>query len=298
MPTETVYGLAADVTDATALTRVFAVKGRPAAHPLIVHVSGEAMLGTCVTGVPDGARRLVRAFWPGPLTLVLHRSRLVPDAVTGGRDTVAVRAPDHPLTLEVIERLGRPVAAPSANRFGRVSPTTATDVEESLGEDVDLVLDGGPCRLGVESTIVDLTQDAPLLLRPGGVPVEAVEATLGIPVPADSGLARAPGMLASHYAPVARVVAVEAADARAMLESAAASGEESAVLCPAGTPVPRGLRRLDAGPDDASYAQRLYSLLREADRAGVRRVIAVLPPSVGIGAAVRDRLLKAAAEAT
>lgn len=296
MPTETVYGLAADVTDGAALTRVFAVKGRPAAHPLIVHVSGEAMLGTCVTGVPDGARRLVRAFWPGPLTLVLRRSRLVPDAVTGGRDTVAVRAPDHPLTREVIERLDRPVAAPSANRFGRVSPTTAADVEESLGEGVDLVLDGGPCRLGVESTIVDLTRDTPLLLRPGGVPVEAVEAILGAPLPADSGPPRAPGMLATHYAPQARVVAVEAGDVGRLFAAMRPSVEACAVLCPTDIPVPEGLARLDAGPNDVSYGQRLYTLLREADRRGIRHVIAVLPPATGIGTAVRDRLLKAAAD--
>ncbi|HEX8536244.1 MAG TPA: L-threonylcarbamoyladenylate synthase, partial [Cystobacter sp.] len=220
MPTETVYGLAANAEDELAVRRVFAIKGRPATHPLIVHVADAQALSSWARLVPEHAWRLAEAFWPGPLTLVLPRSPRATDAVTGGQDTVALRVPHHPLARAVLEALGGGVAAPSANRFGRVSPTTAEHVRADLGADVDLVLDGGPCTVGVESTIVDLSQEEPAVLRPGGLAVEELSRVLGRPVPVRvSSTVRVSGSLASHYAPRAGVVLAEPAEAAARVES-------------------------------------------------------------------------------
>ncbi|HZI11045.1 MAG TPA: L-threonylcarbamoyladenylate synthase, partial [Myxococcus sp.] len=199
LPTETVYGLAANAEDELAVRRVFAIKGRPATHPLIVHIPGVEHLASWAREVPEAAHRLASAFWPGPLTLVLPRTPRATDAVTGGQDTVALRVPGHPVALEVLRRLGGGLAAPSANRFGRVSPTMAEHVRQDLGGDVDLVLDGGPCTVGVESTIVDLSSDAPAILRPGGLAAEEVERVLGRPVPVRTeSKVRVSGSLASH----------------------------------------------------------------------------------------------------
>lgn len=294
VPTETVYGLAADATNESAVQRVFEVKGRPAGHPLIVHVCGLSMLSSCVADVPEDARRLAEAFWPGPLTIVLHRSALIPEVVTGGLSTVGVRQPDHVLTLEVIRVLGRPIAAPSANRFGRVSPTSAQDVEESLAGDLDLVLDGGGCRIGIESTIVDLTGTTPALLRPGAVSPDEIGEVLGKAPVVDSGPPRAPGMLAAHYAPTARVLAVEQEEADDAVASLVGGDMRVAVMCETDVDAPETDIRLDAGPDETTYACRLYSLLREADRFGADVVVAVLPRPGGLGGAVRDRLRRAA----
>ncbi len=181
LPTETVYGLAANCEDELAVRRVFAIKGRPATHPLIIHIARAGELGAWARDVPPEAWRLAEAFWPGPLTLVLPRTARATDAVTGGQDTVAVRVPQHPLALAVLDALGGGVAAPSANRFGKVSPTTAEHVRADLGAEVDLLLDGGPCTVGLESTIVDLSGGAPAVLRPGGLPLEELERVLGRP---------------------------------------------------------------------------------------------------------------------
>ena len=209
-PTETVYGLGADASNPEAVRAVYRVKGRPADHPLIVHVASAGAVPRWAASVPPAAAALAEACWPGPLTLLLARRPDVDATVAGGRDTIGLRVPAHPLALALLEAFDGGIAAPSANHFGRVSPTTAAHVRADLGNEVDLILDGGPCTIGVESTIVDVTVDPPALLRPGGVPLEALEAIVGGPVlTEDGGVSRAPGMLASHYAPLARVEVVE-----------------------------------------------------------------------------------------
>ena len=208
-PTETVYGLGADASNPAAVARIFEAKGRPAEHPLIVHLASAASLDEWASEVPPLARAFAEACWPGPLTLILRRSPRVPDAVTGGLETVGLRVPAHPLALELLGAFGGGIAAPSANRFGSVSPTTAAHVRRGLGDRVDMVLDGGPCDVGVESTIVDLSGGAPALLRPGGLPRERLELIAGVRIPIQrDGAVRAPGMLESHYAPDARLLLV------------------------------------------------------------------------------------------
>ena len=210
LPTETVYGLAADATNDDALRRVFAVKGRPAAHPLIVHIADVSQLDDLASEVSDACRVLVEHAWPGPLTVVVRAKGSVSRVATGGRDTIAVRLPAHPAARAIIEQLGRPIAAPSANRFGHVSPTSARHVADDLGDDVSVIVDGGECEVGVESTIVDCTLDNPEILRPGAITAEDVWRLLegrGVSVSAEaSGESRAPGMLERHYAPRALVV--------------------------------------------------------------------------------------------
>jgi L-threonylcarbamoyladenylate synthase len=282
-PTETVYGLGANAADPAAVRRVYRVKGRPADHPLIVHVGSAEAVPDWADAVPPAATALAAACWPGPLTLLLPRRPDVDATVAGGRDTIGLRVPAHPLALALLQAFGGGVAAPSANRFGRVSPTTAAHVRADLGDEVDLILDGGPCSVGVESTIVDVTVEPPAVLRPGGVPIEAIEAIVGGPVRADDGsVSRAPGMLASHYAPRARVEVVEeAAEARRRVEQLRTLGDRAELL--------------DPGPDPEHYARHLYEWLRDADRAGVETLVVVAPPAAGLGWAVRDRLRKAAA---
>jgi L-threonylcarbamoyladenylate synthase len=276
-PTETVYGLGADAGNEGAVRRVFQVKGRPAGHPLIVHVAGS--LTGWAAGVPDAARRLAERFWPGPLTIVLRRGPRVLPAVTGGQDTVALRVPAHPLALALLRDFGGGVAAPSANRFGRVSPTTAAHVRDDLGADVEFILDGGPCGVGVESTIVDLSGGAPSLLRPGGVPLEALEEALGTRFAAP-GAVRAPGRLESHYAPRAEVVLAEPEELDRRAGELREAGRRVVVL------------RLPASPEEAARA--LYASLRESDAAGVEIIVTSLPSESGLGRAMADRLRKAA----
>ncbi|HEX8434641.1 L-threonylcarbamoyladenylate synthase, partial [Archangium sp.] len=233
LPTETVYGLAANAEDELAVRRVFAIKGRPATHPLIVHVARAEELSSWARHVPEEAHRLAAAFWPGPLTLVLPRSARATDAVTGGQDTVAVRVPNHPIALAVLDALGGGVAAPSANRFGRVSPTAVEHVRADLGDEVDLLLDGGPCTVGLESTIVDLSGKEPAVLRPGGLAVEELERVLGRRVPVrTSSTVRVSGSLASHYAPRAGVVLSELMDVGSRVEVLRAQGQSVGVLGP------------------------------------------------------------------
>ncbi len=297
-PTETVYGLGADARDPEAVAAVFRAKGRPRDHPLICHVADAAGAAGVVTELPPAGRALADAFWPGPLTMVLPRGPGVPDAVTGGRDTVAVRVPAHPVALALLREFGGPVAAPSANRFGRPSPTTAQDVRDELGDAVDVVIDGGPCEIGIESTVVDMTTEPPQVLRPGRISAAQLAHVLGAPVDARaSGPARAPGMLESHYAPGARVEVVHDTGAAARCAASAAEhGDRVAVMASHEVPgLPPGCIVLGplGGPDD--YAARLYSAFRRADAEGAATIVAVPPPAEGIGVAVRDRLARAAA---
>ncbi|MFE3203106.1 L-threonylcarbamoyladenylate synthase [Embleya sp. NPDC059237] len=297
LPTETVYGLGADAEDPAAVARIFQVKGRPPSHPLIVHIGGAEQLDDWVKDVPATARLLAEHFWPGPLTLVLRRGSRVPLEATGGLETVAVRVPDHPVALALLAAFGGGVTAPSANRFGRVSPTTANDVRAEFGEAVDFVLDGGPCEVGVESTIVDVTGDVPSILRPGGVTREDLEAVLGFPlsVPSTSPI-RVPGRHPSHYAPQARVVLVEPEKIVAEAELARDLGHRVGVFLPApltGTPV-RAHAVVAVPASTAAYARGLYGFLRRLDRQGCDLIIASLPEEEGLGLAIANRLRRAA----
>ncbi len=297
LPTETVYGLGANAEDPAAVARVFEVKGRPPTHPLIVHIGGAEHLDDWVEDVPATARRLAERFWPGPLTLVLRRGRRVPLEATGGLETVAVRVPDHPVALALLSAFGGGVAAPSANRFGSVSPTTADHVRAELGDAVDFVLDGGPCEVGVESTIVDATGEIPSVLRPGGVTREDLEAVLGSPieVPTTSRV-RVPGQHPSHYAPRARVVLVEPEKVVAEAERAQELGHQVGVfLPPALADAPVKAHAVVAVPDSmAVYARGLYGFLRELDLRGCDLIVASLPEEEGLGLAIANRLRRAA----
>jgi L-threonylcarbamoyladenylate synthase len=282
IPTETVYGVAGAVERPEAIARIYAIKGRPEHHPLIVHVRDLDGLDGYVAGVPDALRMLADRFWPGPLTAIVARGPKTPLSVTGGQETVAVRVPGHPIAHAIIAGFGRAVAAPSANRFGRVSPTTAAHVRASLGADVDAIVDGGPARIGVESTIVDLTSPVPAVLRAGAITPSQLSDVLGARVVMrDGGEVRAPGMLATHYAPRARLVLVEAAGVAAELELHARAGGRAA--------------RLDLAADPELAARELYARLRALDDDGYDVLIAALPPTGEAWDAVRDRLLRAAA---
>lgn len=297
LPTETVYGLGGDAENPAALARIFQTKGRPPSHPLIVHIGGADRLGEWVAQVPETARVLAERFWPGPLTLVLRRSPRVPLEATGGLETVAVRVPGHPVALAVLAAFGGGIAAPSANRFGSVSPTTADHVRAELGDAVDLILDGGPCGVGVESTIVDVTGDVPSVLRPGGVTREDLEDALGMPleVHATSSV-RVPGQHPSHYAPNARVVLVEPEELAAEAERAQAQGHQVGVLLPHSlhdTPLKaHAVVTLPSSADD--YARGLFTYLRELDLQECDLILASLPAEDGLGLAIANRLLRAA----
>ena len=296
LPTETVYGLAADAENEIAVRRIFAVKGRPSTHPLIVHLGQADAVREWVARLPREAESLAAAFWPGPLTLVLPRSTRASDAVTGGQGTVAVRVPAHPVAQAVLRAFAGGLAAPSANRFGRVSPTRAEHVVADLGCDVDLVLDGGPSSVGVESTIVDLSEGPPALLRPGGVTREALEEVLGHPLPSrvTHGV-RAPGMLPSHYAPRAGLVLADRSDAGRVAAQLMASGRRVAVCGPVGVPIPTGAVHVSAPDDVQALARSLYDVLRAVDAGGVDVAVVVTPEEAGLGLAVLDRLRRAAA---
>ena len=282
LPTETVYGLAADASNETAVRRVFAAKGRPADHPLIVHLQSFDVMSEWAVDVPPSATLLATACWPGPLTVLVQRAGHVLDVVTGGRESIGLRVPAHPMALDLLRRFGGGVAAPSANRFGRVSPTTAAHVRADLGDTVDYVLDGGACQIGVESTIVDCTVSPPQILRPGGIPDEQIDQLLsplhGV-APMD-GPSRASGMLVSHYAPRARVE---------VFETLREATERASHLTREGHRVDV----LDTNLDVVASAQHLYSWLRSADDRSLDVLVAVLPPPVGLGHSVRDRLRKA-----
>ena len=297
-PTETVYGLGADACNADAVARIYTAKGRPADHPLIVHVASMDALGDWADEVPQYAISLARSFWPGPMTLILRRSELAGDFVTGGQNTVGIRVPNHPVALGLLEAFaragGRGVAAPSANRFGNVSPTTAQAVADELGEyltEADQILDGGACDVGVESTIIDCTGVAPRILRPGAITSEMIEESTGLPVGVSASVSdatareneiRVSGSLESHYAPAATVV----------LDQSPVAGEGFIAMSDVVTP--DGVVRLAAPITHEDFARILYSALRAADEKGLKSVVVHQPVGDGIAIAIRDRLKRAA----
>lgn len=288
IPTETVYGLGADACNPSAVAKIYAAKGRPADHPLIVHFSNPALLSSWTTEIPDYALKLSRAFWPGPMSLVLKRTSLAGDFVTGGQDTVAVRVPSHPVARAVLaefEKLGGlGVAAPSANRFGKVSPTNAAAVEQELLGHLstdDLILEGGDSEVGIESTIIDCTGELPKVLRPGAITVEMISEVTGLEVSKGPTKIRVSGSLDSHYAPKAKVV----------LDAEPAAGD--GFIASANVPTPTGVIRLLEPKDDQEYARGLYLALRQADALGLAKVVAISPTGAGIAEAIRDRLSRA-----
>jgi L-threonylcarbamoyladenylate synthase len=287
-PTETVYGLGVDARGSNAVEKIFAAKGRPADHPVIVHVASADEFDKWAVDIPAVAYQLAKAFMPGPLTLVLKRSKLVPDIVTGGQDTVGLRVPNHPVALELLKSFGGGIAAPSANRFGRISPTTAKHVLEELGDEVSLILDGGACQVGLESTIVDVTSAKVKILRPGGVSLNNLADLLGyIPESIEKSTVRVSGSLESHYAPMTPAFLVS----REGLETLSAEG------C--------GVISLEVKPssfkgvwvtlpnDAESYGQSLYATLRRLDALGLERILIEQVPESSEWLAVRDRLQRA-----
>jgi len=289
-PTETVYGLGADACNASAVARIYSVKGRPTDHPLIVHVASMDALGDWADDVPAYAIALARDYWPGPMTLVVHRSSLAGDFITGGQDTVGVRVPNHPVALGLLEAFaragGKGVAAPSANRFGNVSPTTAQAVSDELSDylaDGDLILDGGSCAVGVESTIVDCTGHVPKILRPGAITQEMIEHSTGLDVVDADGVAiRVSGSLESHYSPIAKLV----------LDQFPIVGQGFIAMADVASGA--GVIRLASPTTHDEFARVLYSALRAADEQGLATVVVQQPQGDGIAIAIRDRLARAA----
>lgn len=292
IPTETVYGLAASAYDPEAVLRIFQVKDRPAFDPLIVHVRDRAHVSELVAHVPPEAEALMAAFWPGPLTLVLTRSQRVPDIVTSGLDTVGVRMPAHPMTLELLRSLDFPIAAPSANPFGYVSPTTAQHVAGQLGEKIPYILDGGPCAIGVESTIIGWESGRCVLYRAGGIPVEAIEAAIGR-VGAAQGrlLPVAPGMIESHYAPRKPLFV---GDVPSLLKEH--TGKRCAVIAFNAHYGTWRCETLSASGDMSEAARALFATIRTFDASDAEVILAEVFPNEGLGRAINDRLRRAAAK--
>ena len=291
-PTETVYGLGADAINAQAIARIYEVKGRPENHPLIVHIASLDAIEQWAREIPEYAITLARDFWPGPMTLVLKRSELASDFITGSQDTVGLRVPAHPVALALIKEFnaigGKGIAAPSANRFGAVSPTSALAVEEELSEYLqqnDLILDGGSCLIGLESTIVDCTGPAPMILRLGAItPLMIEESTGSIALEANPSAIRVSGSLDSHYSPRAKVI----------LDVVAIAGD--GLIAPDQIPTPKGVIRLAAPSSIEEYARVLYAALRSADQKGLDAVVVLQPGGDGLAAAIRDRLQRSASE--
>ena len=290
-PTETVYGLGADACNAVAVARIYSVKGRPADHPLIVHVASMDTLGDWASDVPEYAISLARDYWPGPMTLIMKRSALAGDFVTGDQDTVGVRVPDHPIALGLLQAFvrlgGKGVAAPSANRFGNVSPTTAQAVADELGDylaDTDQILNGGACKVGVESTIIDCSGDAPRILRPGAITEAMINQSTGFSQieHSEKSEIRVSGSLESHYSPLATVV----------LDQSPIAGQGFIAMLDVSTP--DGVVRLAAPKNHDEFAKVLYTALREADKKALKTVVVQQPAGDGIAIAIRDRLKRAA----
>jgi L-threonylcarbamoyladenylate synthase len=278
-PTETVYGLAADASNILAVNRIFDIKGRPRNHPLIVHLDSLATTRLWSADWSPSAEILGALFWPGPLTVVVSKAITVQHEVTGGLETLALRVPNHAVALEVLRGLNGGIAAPSANKFGKVSPTTAEHVLADLGSEVDYILDGGPCSIGLESTIVDCSANSIQILRPGGISRELISQVLPISEQT-TGPSRAPGMLDSHYAPTCRLTVVaDVNEAQSLVASQAATQQ---------------VRVIDGSNDPIVFATQMYSQLRQCDVDGIDQAIVVLPTPNGIGNAIRDRLIKAA----
>jgi len=295
-PTETVYGLGADAANPQAVRKIFEAKGRPATHPVIVHLADAVQLANWAREIPPAAQRLAKKFWPGPLTLILRRTATVSDLVTGGQETVAVRVPSHPVAQQLLARFGGGIAAPSANRHGRVSATTAAHVRLEFGAVVDRVLDGGEAQVGIESAIVDLSGGSPALLRPGSITAAEIEAVLGVSLAAPAGDApRAPGTLAAHYAPQTRLMLTEGNLALELAANLTRQGKRVAVLAlSAHRPVLQGLEWIAAPRDAAGYAHELYASLRRLDESGCDAILVEKPPQTPAWAAINDRLARAA----
>ncbi len=294
-PTETVYGLGANADQEGAVRKIFAAKGRPADHPVIVHLQQAEDIREWAIDTPPAAWKLAHVFWPGPLTMILKRSVRARDVVTGGLDTVGLRVPRHPIAQELLKRFGGAIAAPSANRFGRVSPTTAEHVRQEFGDVLDLILDGGDCQVGLESTILDLSGNGAAILRPGFITAEQIQDVLGTALSAAGEHSpRAAGRMASHYAPRARVEVVASHDVAARFADLTAGGERVAVIGgPLDVSVPAS-SWIGVPDDPEAYAQQLYSILRAVDDAELDVALVTLPAEVGVGAAIADRLKKAA----
>ena len=292
-PTETVYGLGADATNPEAVARIYQVKGRPHDHPVIVHLSDINQLDKWASEIPEYAIALARNFWPGPMTLILPRSASVGDFITGGQASVGIRIPNDPIALELIKRAGVGVAAPSANRFGAISPTTALAVHQEIGSyldnERDVILDGGASDVGVESTIIECLGNAPKILRPGAITKEMIEEVTGLTVDEGASQVRASGTLEQHYAPKAKVFLLDA--------------ENPVVACIVGVgflalekfPTPDGAIRLASPKSDEEYARVLYDALREGDRRNLPAIYVVPPVGTGVAVAIRDRLKRASA---
>ena len=282
LPTETVYGLAALASRPKAIAKIFQVKARPTNHPLILHLANYRQLEKWAQNVPSYVEILCEKFWPGPLTVVLQRTTKVCDEITGARETVAIRIPNNQVALTLLKKLDDGLVAPSANRFGKVSPTSAKHVVDDLGDDVSLVLDGGDCEIGVESTILDCTRSMPQILRSGAITKDVLESVAKISIALSDGESRASGMLEKHYAPNCRVELVETtADAERRSSELVSENQQVQIL--------------DFFGDAVSYANQLYARLRQADQSGTDVVIAVMPINAGLGEAIRDRLIKASA---
>ncbi len=298
-PTETVYGLGANALDSLAVARIFEIKQRPPGHPLIVHLGDVAELSQWARDIPDTAKALADKFWPGPLTLILPRSEQVPDAVTGGQDTVGLRVPRHPLAHALLQRFGSGIAAPSANRFGRISPSRAEHVRAGFGDELDFILDGGACELGLESTIVDCSGPQPRVLRPGNIGAEALEALLGnnLGRGAIAEAPRVPGSHDSHYAPSAPLYLVSSSELVMRVQAHCAHGERIAVLSRQAAPTESSAHWEIMPATAAAYGHHLYASLHALDGAGYDVILVEAPPPLDAWEAVADRLRRAACQA-
>lgn len=281
IPTETVYGLAARASSPSAVKKIFVVKGRPIGHPLILHVANKQDLSLWSQELSNNARLLAEKYWPGPLTIIVKRNDKVCDEITGGRDTVAIRCPNHPVATELLIRLTDAIVAPSANHFGKVSPTSARHVAEDFGDEISVILDGGECSIGVESTIIDCTTEPPQILRAGAISADQIKRECNITIASATGDSRASGMLEKHYAPNCTVELVDdRKDADVRLNQLNGDGRSSEII--------------DFGDDLQMFAHELYARLRDADKRLIDVVITVKPPMSGIGIAINERLEKAA----
>jgi L-threonylcarbamoyladenylate synthase len=293
-PTETVYGLGADATNESAVAYIYSVKGRPADHPLIVHIGHLTQLDQWAIDIPDYAVALARDFWPGPMTLILKRSAKAKNFITGGQDSVGVRIPANPIALALLREFTGGIAAPSANRFGAISPTTAQAVKDEIGQylnpERDLILDGGPCLVGVESTIIECLEDFPRVLRPGAITVEMIEESTGLKVVDSKSQTRASGLLDTHYAPNAKVFLLDP------INPVVASIAGMGFVAAGNHSTPDGAIRLAAPNSDAEYARGLYEALREGDRKNLPAIYVIPPSGDGVAIAIRDRLQRASCE--
>lgn len=293
-PTETVYGLGADATNASAVAHIYSVKGRPADHPLIVHIGQLSQLDQWAIDIPDYAIALARDYWPGPMTLILKRSAKAKDFITGGQESVGIRIPANPIALALLREFNGGIAAPSANRFGAISPTTAQAVKEEIGQylnpEQDLILDGGPSLVGVESTIIECLEDLPRILRPGAITAEMIEETTGLKIDNSKSQTRVSGLLDTHYAPHAKVFLLDPINP--VIACIAGVG----FIAAAHHPTPDGAIRLAAPINDDEYARGLYEALREGDRKNLAAIYVIPPSGDGVAIAIRDRLQRASCE--